>query len=122
MDDEEIIKKYTGHRVSVRELACAASSGGSEAELAKAVLSAVHSLAGAEAELTRVGTWVGDAVSRTRAVIAAAQPTPDLNRLGELQINGPRFDMFVAVRAERISHLRQLLHLWSMRVATGTAG
>jgi hypothetical protein len=110
-----IIEKYAGTCVTADELSAAAARGGLPAELANALPLAAEALMRAESELTQVSSRVAEATGRLTTAIRAAvgQRTPTINPLGELQAGGPRFDQLIAVRHERISHLRLLARLWS---------
>lgn len=55
-----------------------------------------------------------DDCGKVRSAVDAGpgQQAPTLNPLGELQARGPRLDAVIAVRDDRISHLRTLARLW----------
>ncbi len=64
--------------------------------------------------MTRLASLLGARAGTVTEAIAAApgESAPTLNPLGELQADGPRFDALIAVRADRIAHLRELVRLW----------
>ena len=114
MDIDRLTTTYTGHRVEFDALLAAHRRGGLPAALATALQHAGEALDSAEADLARLATSITD---RTGAVLRAITAEPGqlvatLNPLGELQAHGPRFDALIAVRDERISHLRTLVRLW----------
>ena len=110
MDIERLTTKYTGHRVDEDALIAGHRASG----LAAALAHAVEGLAHADTELTRLASSLGTRAGTVTEAIAAApgEPAPTLNPLGELQADGPRFDALIAVRADRITHLRTLVRLW----------
>jgi hypothetical protein len=114
VDIEHITAKYTGHRVDDDALIAAHRAGGLAAALAHAVEHAAEGLAHADTELTRLAASLGTRAGAVARAIAAApgEPAPTLNPLGELQADGTRFDAVIAVRADRITHLRELVRLW----------
>jgi hypothetical protein len=114
VDVEHITTKYTGHRVELDAMIAAHRRDGLAAALAEALERAADAVADAETELTRLARSItdrADVVSRTIDAEAGEQ-LPTLNPLGELQATGPRFDAVIAVRADRITHLRTLVRLW----------
>jgi hypothetical protein len=114
VDIERLTTKYTGHRVDEDALIAGHRASGLAAALAHAVEHAVEGLAHADTELTRLASSLGTLAGTVARTIAAApgEPAPTLNPLGELQADGPRFDALIAVRADRITHLRTLVRLW----------
>jgi hypothetical protein len=114
LDVERIITKYTGQPVRDDQLIAGHRRGGLAAALAAALERAADAVADAETELTRLTRAITDrAAAVTRTLDAEpGQQAPTLNPLGELQATGPRFDAVIAVRADRIGHLRTLVRLW----------
>ena len=114
MDIERITTKYTGHRVEVDALIAAHRRGGLAQGLAHELERAANALAGVEADLIRLARGITDDCGKVRRAIDAGptEPAPTLNPLGELQARGPRFDAVIAVRDDRITHLRALVGLW----------
>ncbi len=121
MDIEDITEKYTGQRLGWADLTAAWRGGDPIARmLAHAVERAAYAVGEADADLGRAATSISDALADTRQALAAeaGQPTRCLNPLGELQANGSRFDALVAVRHDRIGHLRTVARLWQQLHAT----
>lgn len=114
MDVARITTKYTGHRVTDDALTIAHRRGGLAAALAHALEQAADAVASTEADLRRLTASIADRIDTVARAIDAApgQSAPTLNPLGELQATGPRFDAVIAVRADRITHLRAVVRLW----------
>jgi hypothetical protein len=119
VDIEDITETYTGQRVGFADLVTAAHVADPLARaMARVVASAVERAAYAvgdiDADLARVAASIGDTADRVQHVLAATagQPVRSLNPLGELQANGPRFDVLIAARDGRIAHLRTVTSLW----------
>ena len=123
MDIERVTTKYTGHRIDDDALIAAHRAGGLAAALAHAVEHAAEDLAHADTELTRLAASLASRAGTVAEAIAAAPggSAPRLNPLGELQADGPRFDAVIAVRADRITHLRELVRLWRHLPHDGTS-
>jgi hypothetical protein len=114
VDVDRITTTYTGHCVTDDALTAAHRRGGFAAALAHAVEQAADAVAYTDADLRRLTASITDRIDTVARAIDAApgQPAPTLNPLGELQATGPRFDAVIAVRADRIIHLRALVRLW----------
>jgi hypothetical protein len=114
VDIERLTSKYTGHPVDVDALIAAHRRGGLAAALAQAVEHAADALAHAETDLSRLADALTSRAGTVRRTLAAqpGEHAPTLNPLGELQADGPRFDAVIAVRTDRITHLRTLVRLW----------
>ena len=112
MDVERLTATYTGHPIEQDALIAAHRRGGLAAALADAVQQAADTLAGAD--LAHLCSSITDRLGTVARTITAGpgEPVPTLNPLGELQATGPRLDAVIAVRADRISHLRTLVRLW----------
>jgi hypothetical protein len=117
--ESRTIEKYTGVVIARVDLAQAAAGGGWRAalatELGDAIWTGADAIGHLEDELDLHVAWINATTDRVNTAITAGpgQCVPTLNPLGELQSYGPRFDQLIAVRAERIAHLRQLVRLWS---------
>lgn len=114
MDIERLTTKYTGHRIGDDALAAAHRRGGIAAALTGALERAAYTLDDAETDLADITASITHHTSTVIGVITANpdDTVPTLNPLGELQAQGPRFDAVIAVRADRITHLRTLVQLW----------
>ncbi len=114
MDVERLTSKYTGHRVEADQLIDGHRRGGLPAALAQALETAADAVAGAEAELLRLSSSIIDDCGKVRSAVdaGAGRQAPTVNPLGELQARAPRFDAVIAVRDDRIIHLRSLVRLW----------
>ena len=114
MNIERLTAKYTGHRVDGDALLDVHGRGGLPAAIAQALEHAAEAVAAAEAELVRLSTSISDDCSKVWLAVDAGptQQAPTLNPLGELQARGPRIDAIIAVRDDRIAHLRTLVRLW----------
>ncbi len=114
MEIERVTTKYTGHRVEADALIAAHRRGGLAQGLAHELERAATALAGADADLIRLATAITDDCGNVRHAVDAgpADPASTLNPLGELQARGPRLDAVIAVRDDRITHLRALVRLW----------
>lgn len=119
--DTHIIEKYTGHRINPDELTEAAQGGGVPADLVHGIWQAIDEIQQAESELIRTGRQIDESIRKLSAAINAEahQRIATINPIGELQAYGPRFDLLIAVRQERIAHLCLLTHLWQR--LSGTA-
>jgi hypothetical protein len=123
VDIEDITEKYTGQRLGLTDLTAAWHTDNPAAQaLAHAVERAAYALGEVEADLAHCADSVSRAIEAAcEAVVApAGQRIRTLNRLGELQANGPRFDLLIALRADRVEHLRILTRLWQETAAAQT--
>ena len=105
VDIEDITETYTGQRVGFTDLVTAAHVADPFASLlARTVERAAYAVAAS----------IGGTADRVQHVLAAmaGEPVRSLNPLGELQANGPRLDALIAVRHDRIAHLRTVTSLW----------
>ena len=123
MDIARLSIKYTNHRVEDDALVAAHRRGGIDAALAQAVELAAESVRHVEKELALISTQIFNSISvlDENLQAGAGQQVRTLNPLGELQANGPRFDALIAMRADRIEHLQQLIRLWRHLPANTTA-
>ena len=114
MDIARLSLKYAHHRVDDDALAEAHRRGGIDAALAQAVEHAAEAVRSVESELAVVTSRLHQSASKVEENLGAepGQPVFQLNPLGELQANAPRFDALIAMRADRIGHLQQLIRLW----------
>lgn len=122
MDESQLITKYTGRHLDPAALIATRAVTGIAAVLAVAIGQAALKLDDAENELTRLTFSINRSLTKVTTTITAApgQPAPGLNPLGELQEHGPRVDTLIAVREERIQHLRALVQLWLQIPAPAT--
>jgi len=122
MDESQLISKYTGHHLDPDALIAAHQDTGVAAALAAAIGQAVLKLGDAETELARLTPSIIHSLTKVTTTITAepGQPAPGLNPVGELQAHGPRFDTLIAVREDRIQHLRTLVRLWLQMPAPAT--
>jgi hypothetical protein len=114
MDIARLSTKYANHRVEDDALIAAHRRGGIDAALAQAVEHAAEAVRSVESELAVVTSRLHQSASKVKENLGAepGQPVFHLNPLGELQANGTRFDALIAMRADRIGHLQQLIRLW----------
>jgi hypothetical protein len=114
VDIERLTAKYTGVRIGHDALVAHHRRGGIAAAVADGLIRAAHTVDGAEQELARHAAGIDQATAAvTRAITAGpGEGVPSLNRLGELQSRGARFDALIAVRAACIDHLTELVRLW----------
>ena len=89
--------------------------------LCDAIDHAARALARVDDELAHLAGVVARAADTVTTGLKpeSGQPTPTLNPLGELRGGGLRFDAAIAVRAERINHLKVLVGLWSRCQSAG---
>ena len=114
MDFSRLSLKYTDFRVEDDALIAAHQRGGIDALIAQAVERAADAVRHVDKELAFLSAQIFNSISAVDENLHAApgQQVRTLNPLGELQANGPRFDALIAMRADRIEQLRQLVHLW----------
>lgn len=120
MDIARLCLKYTNHRVEDDALIAAHRRGGIDALIAQAVDQAAEAVRCAEKELAVLAIRLHQSANRVEANLDAdpGEPVIHLNPLGELHANAPRLDALIAMRADRIEHLRQLVHIWKQLPAT----
>ncbi|WP_030442461.1 hypothetical protein [Actinoplanes subtropicus] len=111
MEIDAITAKYTGHRITDSDLSAGHRRGGLAADLARALYHCCHAVFTVDADLDRIGATLADSIAVVRANTAATPGTgtPTITPLGN---SGPRFDALLGIRDERLSHLRELVHLW----------
>jgi len=111
MEIDFITAKYTGHRITDKDLTGGHRRGGLAADLARALYSCCSAVFNVDADLDRAGATISDGIATVRANTAAAPGTgaPTITPLGN---SGHRFDALLAIRDERLSRLRELVHLW----------
>jgi hypothetical protein len=113
---DTVIAKYTGHDITEEHLIAAASDTDPRRhELANAIECAAWLLQTTEQELASLSSQIAGILTKVDHNLTAApgQQVYSLNPLGELQAGAPRFDVLIAVRDERIRHLRNLTRLWT---------
>jgi len=121
VDIDTVTEKYTRQRLGLDTLTAAGYTGDPMARwLAHAIGRAAEAVLEVEADLARAADSVSRAIEAVCETVAApaGQPVRSLNPLGELQANGPRFDALIAVRHDRIAHLRVLTRLGQQLPAT----
>lgn len=114
MDIARLSTKCANHRVEDDALVAAHRRGGIDAALAQAVERAAEAVRYVESDLAVVTIRLSQSASRVEENLGAepGQPVMGLNPLGELQANAPRFDALIAIPADRIGHLQQVVCLW----------
>ncbi|MGC9668489.1 hypothetical protein ACNTMW_18280 [Planosporangium sp. 12N6] len=124
MDGNRIIAKYTGQPITLDTLMAGQHAGDLAGRLAEEIWQAADAIGRAEIELAQIMAWIADSTSKVTAAINAEpdQRVRTVNPLGELQAHGPRFDLLIAVREERITHLRRLVRLWHALPDTAPGG
>jgi hypothetical protein len=112
---ERCTEKYTGHGVTAADLDTAADALCTE--LADMLRGAVYSPHSNQHQLLQVAATLQDTAMNIHAAISttAGQPVRHLNSMGELLSTGVCADMLIALRADRIEHLRRLAWLWLHR-------
>lgn len=119
MDESHLITKYTGHRLDPAALRAAGKVAGIAAALGEAIGQAALAVEEVDRELTHRIPSIIEYLTRVKTTVNAelGEPAPGLNPVGELQAQGPRFDTLIAMREERLQHLRTLLKLWNELIA-----
>lgn len=122
VDGSQLITKYTGHHLDPAALIADRQVTGTAAALAAAIGQAALNIDDTETELTRLTPSITHHLTRVSTTITAqpGQPAPALNPVGELQEHARKFDTLIAVREERIQHLRALIQIWSTLPARRT--
>jgi hypothetical protein len=115
VDIAALTEKYTGQCLDLDTLLVAHRGGGVARVLAHEIERAATAVSSAEDDLTRIAASITDSASKVSENITAVagQTVRSINPLGELQAKAPRFDALIAVRDERINHLRALIRLWN---------
>jgi hypothetical protein len=110
------ITKHTRHDITEEHiLAATRGTDPLRKDLASVLERAAWQVLETETELARVSSSIADSLAKVEQNLTAGpgQQVHSLNPLGELQSNGPRFDMLIAIRDERIRHLRTIARLWT---------